>query len=312
MKAGWTGAICMLVSLNSHGEAIENCSEIESASQRLACYDSHSDKIKTELDSDYFSEKLGIQPYHSNYVLPVSYHNSNNYYDPKLLFNSKEDDVDIDNLELKLQISFRLPIFSDLVLPHDSVSFAYTQTSFWQLYNRDASKPFRENTYEPELIWQQDYIHNEEGILFNLPLKSFAISFNHQSNGRSSNLSLGWNRLMFNWTFARDNLTVSFKPWIRMPDDDISTRYKQTDDYMGHFELFTGYKMNRHLFSSTIRNNLKTDGNKGYLELNWAFPIKKIGFKGFVQYSYGYGESLIDYRHKVSRLSLGVLLASWQ
>ena len=79
---------------------------------------------------------------------------------------------------------------------------------------------------------------------------------------------------------------------------------------MGNFELTTIHKVNGHTLSLMLRNNLRSD-NKGAVELSWSFPLPETRLKGYVQYFDGYGESLIDYNYKMTRIGLGVAFTDW-
>jgi phospholipase A1 len=79
---------------------------------------------------------------------------------------------------------------------------------------------------------------------------------------------------------------------------------------MGYGELRSALKLRAHEVSLLFRNNLKADGNKGAVELGWAFPLIR-SMKGFVQYFNGYGDSLLDYNIPVSRVSVGVTFSDW-
>jgi phospholipase A1 len=60
------------------------------------------------------------------------------------------------------------------------------------------------------------------------------------------------------------------------------------------------------------RNNLESGFDKGAVELSWSFPLWDYPFlKGYVQYFYGYGESLIDYNNRVNKIGLGISLSDW-
>ena len=59
-----------------------------------------------------------------------------------------------------------------------------------------------------------------------------------------------------------------------------------------------------------LRDNLSFNANYGALQAEWSFPLLKwVG--GYVQYFVGYGESLLDYNHRVNRIGIGFILVDW-
>jgi len=78
-------------------------------------------------------------------------------------------------------------------LKRDSVWFAYSQESNWQILSGDLSRPFRTTDHQPELI----YIYPLEAPLpWGWQLRYAGLSLNHQSNGQPLPLSRSWNRTM--------------------------------------------------------------------------------------------------------------------
>jgi phospholipase A1 len=59
-----------------------------------------------------------------------------------------------------------------------------------------------------------------------------------------------------------------------------------------------------------LRNNLRDD-NRGAVELSYSFPIRHTRLKGYLKYFNGYGESLIDYNHRIQSFGVGFLLSDW-
>ncbi|KKL45644.1 hypothetical protein LCGC14_2353530, partial [marine sediment metagenome] len=137
-------------------------------------------------------------------------------------------------------------------------------------------------------------------------VSSFGV--NHQSNGRMEPLSRSWWRLFAKFVFERDKLVLFIKPWYRIPEGDEDDN-PDIQNYLGYGEIGGAYYLNKHVLSFMVRNNLQSD-NHGAVQLDWSFPLQNR-VNGYIQYFYGYGESLVDYDHKVQRIGLGILLANW-
>jgi phospholipase A1 len=180
----------------------------------------------------------------------------------------------------------------------------YTQRSFWQLYNFEDSSPFRETDYEPELLLT---LSTRLSVL-GLNARFVQLGVNHQSNGQSEPLSRSWNRIVANVGIERGHLSVLLKGWYRVPDteDDNPTLVH----YMGNGELWAYYFLKKHRLGLMLRDNLNFRENRGAIQLEWSFPLfAMIG--GYVQYFRGYGESLLDFNHRVNRIGVGFIISDW-
>jgi len=247
-----------------------------------------------------------ITPHKRNYMLPISYVDNPNS-EP---FRQNGNDFELDNVEAKFQLSFKAPLAEELFLEKDILFFGFTVQSYWQMYNSDVSSPFRETNYQPEVFYGfvNDYKVGEWTNMVNI------IGIEHQSNGRSQPLSRSWNRIYAQIVWENHDWVFMFKPWYRLPEKEKADP-NQPDgddnpdigDYMGFFEFTSLYRWDDQTFGMMLRNNLKNENNRGAIQLDWTFPMGKR-FKGYAQLFSGYGESLIDYNHKTTRLGVGVLL----
>lgn len=266
-----------------------------------------------------------LWPYRPCFFLPLAYNSSPN----------EDAQLDIDPQakaqynEVKFQLSFKFKIWRDIVRSSEikdiiekstgirgvDVWAAYTQQSFWQLYNSGFSAPFRDTNYEPELLFNFR-MQREIPYLMGTKLQFINLGFNHQSNGRSEPLSRSWNRIVANVGLEKDNFSLLLKTWHRIPEDEINDDNPDITRYTGYGELWGTLYWRNQRIAVMLRNNLRSD-NLGAVQLDWSVPLstlheslgKKISL--YVQYFNGYGESLLDYNKSSNRISAGFMLADW-
>ncbi|QTL36224.1 phospholipase A [Pseudoalteromonas viridis] len=252
-----------------------------------------------------------LTPHNRNYILPATYvKNPNSRPFDGLKAIQEEEGEPLDHMEVKYQISMKVPLYRHFKDKDQAVYVGVTLQSYWQLYNKDISSPFRETNYEPEIFWVN--FLDDENVLWGDEM-AIILGASHQSNGRSQPNSRSWNRLYANFIWEYESFVFSFKPWYRLPEDDkpepLAAKGDDNPDiykYMGYFELSGAYRHGKHEFGFMTRNNFNSD-NHGAIQLDWSFPLLGSSrVRGYVQYFNGYGESLIDYNAHIQRLGLGI------
>lgn len=248
-------------------------------------------------------------PHRRNYIMPISYVSDPNEEPFKSQFGNVSQADQLDNLEVKFQISLKFSLLDDVFTEQDEIYLGFTVLSLWQTFKKDVSAPFRETNYEPEIFW----IAPIEWNPFNLDAGLMSIGISHQSNGRGGSLSRSWNRVYAQLMWEKGRRVYSIKPWLRLPEDDKTDPLDPDGDdnpdiskYMGHFEAAMVYRDEGHELSVLLRNNFRSE-NKGAIQLGWTFPFWR-GMRGYAQYFNGYGESLIDYDAHIERFGVGILL----
>ncbi len=318
-------------------KAVADCRALKADADRLACYDhlfgtpdvdgaplltesattppSPSRPEPLLMTEDRWElrpgKKLGqfrITPYKPMYVLAAYHASSTN-----ALPGSPNDENDqllplnLENTEAKFQISLKTKLWQNVIGDWSDLWFGYTQSSRWQVFNADASRPFRETDYEPELMmaFRTNY------SLFGWQGRLATFGVNHQSNGRSLPLSRSWNRVMASVALEKGPWVVSLRPWWRISEDAEDDDNPDIEDFVGRGEMTLTHTGPRHEISATLRHSLKTGSRShGSLETTWAFPVHG-NLRGYVQWFSGYGESLIDYNKSANYFGIGVSLMQW-
>jgi phospholipase A1 len=304
------------------------CASVASPDVRLACFDALAargglaspasgtqgvadpaiaadvSRVSRRWDLEDISERgrFALLVHRPNYFLAGTYN-----FDP----NQKPFDAGILRVrheEVKLQLSFKVKLAEDLIAGNGDLWATYTQQSYWLAYAKSA--PFRDTSYEPTLLlaWKTRI------PLFGWTGRMLGIELDHQSNGRGDfgDLSRSWNRVIGKAVFERGDFVAEAQAWWRIPEPRSSDNNPDIEHYMGNTALTLSWARGEHVVSAQVRSNLSPGSHRGAAELSWSFPLPKSeNLKGYAQYFYGYGESLIDYNVRTNRIGVGVAFSDW-
>jgi len=128
----------------------------------------------------------------------------------------------------------------------------------------------------------------------------------HQSNGQADPGSRSWNRVYAQVGLEHGPFSLLVRPWVRIDEARQDDNNPDITSYIGRGDILGIWSKGDQTISLMLRNSFK-DEWRGAGQLDYSFPIGG-NLKGYVQVFSGYGESLIDYNHKQTTVSLGVLL----
>ena len=245
-----------------------------------------------------------IRPHHPTYILPASHTDRVNRVPGSPTRPAGTVPLPWDETEGKFQLSFKFKLadFEDSI--GASLWAGYTQQSHWQVYNAEASRPFRETNYEPEVMLA---FHPDKRVLgFDWRLLNVALV--HQSNGRGQGLSRSWNRFYAQVGAERGRFALLARGWVRIEESSGEDDNPDIEDNLGHGDLVASYAIGRHQLLVLGRHAFDT--GHGALEGTWSFPLARR-VPGYVQVFSGYGESLVDYNWKQNTVGVGISLADW-
>jgi phospholipase A1 len=216
-----------------------------------------------------------------------------------LMFSKSDYDDDRKSYEAKYQISVKVQI---LTMWDWAWYLAYSQKSFWQIYDDENSRPFRESNYNPETFIRSDMWG---GFRFDLGLE-------HESNGARVETSRSWNRIYIYPYYENKYLITGLKAWYRIKDDPKESPDDISGDdnpdihkYYGYGELYLTVKIRDFRLGTQLRYN--TVHKKGSMRYDATYPVFSNSMYWYVQYWQGYGESLIDYNVNQKSLALGFM-----
>jgi len=204
--------------------------------------------------------------------------------------------------DVKFQVSVRYEILADRPrLWH--LLLAYTQKSFWNIY--DQSAPFRENNYNPELFVQW---HPKEA-----PAHYLKAGYAHESNGMAGDPSRSWDRVFAEARISLGALTLYPTIWWPFLLSDNPTILRS----FGFGALTARLRFSANIEMETVARvgNLFDRGSVlaglnvgsvfeplGIAEQKWFTP------RVYLQIWYGYGESMIDFDERSAAARIGFML----
>jgi phospholipase A1 len=233
--------------------------------------------------------------------------------------------------QVKFQISMKFRILEpNLYVLKYSVFpayFAYTQKSLWN--EGQQSMPFEETNYNPEIFL--DYPINA-AIIGRFKLRNIVISpMEHESNGLAGVQSRSWNRqyvlikfgfesknkLEITNSFLSDKALLYVKLW-QASGYSGQDAYLQSIgnnakflDYMGQGEV--GISVRNFLWGGSLRDHqldIKTpvfrDKRKDSYEFELRQRLPDLNFALYLQYWYGYGETLMRFDQFGRRCFVGL------
>ena len=289
----------------------------------LAKMDTSTHETKALVESLTNNGFFGLQPYHVNYFLPVSYGKEKPPRYASVIPSSSTllDGATYDkHNEAEFQISLKKQLSYDLFGFNEYINFAYTQKVWWQIYADSA--PFRETNYLPEIFMA---VPTSQKVDDSIGLEVVKVGFLHESNGQEGYRSRSWNRFYITGLWQWENLFIATRAWYRVPESEKPDGYYDGsyfpagdpnvggDDnpdiqkYLGYGDIKIDYLHKRNQFSLLIRNNLRLNSdNKGAVEFSWSYPFfDSPNTFWYTKIFHGYGESLIDYNREVTKVAFG-------
>lgn len=225
--------------------------------------------------------------------------------------------VDYRHTEIRMQLSVRAKLVQGMLADGesgglDSLWFAYTQQSHWQLFSGKISRPFRATDHEPEVI----YVYPLDVALpAGWRIRYAGTGFVHQSNGQSLPGSRSWNRgYLMAGAELGDRWQVQARVWRRSFVGDRDDDNPDMQDHIGRAELRVLWNPNaNNTLGLTVRHSLRTEG-RGSARIEWLRTLGKgnngapSNLRLHAQFFTGYGDSLIDYNFRRNVFSLGLSL----
>ncbi|MDP2064823.1 MAG: phospholipase A [Burkholderiaceae bacterium] len=220
--------------------------------------------------------------------------------------------------ETRIQLSVRTKIAQGILTGghpsrSDSLWFGYTQQSYWQLFNRGLSRPFRTTDHEPEVM----YVYPTDAKLpLGWRLRYNGVGLVHQSNGQALPLSRSWNRVYLMGGLEKGNdFNLQGRVWRRLPEGNAHDDNPGISNYIGRAEVAgTWHFKTNQTLGATVRTPLNS-AQRGSVRFEWMRPLGSredaVGLRLHTQLFSGYGDSLIDYNRRRTVLSVGLSLVDF-
>ncbi len=204
----------------------------------------------------------------------------------------------------KVQFSFRSELSDDYPL-----NFGYTQLVFWELTKQ--SKPFLDSTYNPEFFYRLQ-TPGDKWHALDLGV------FEHHSNGKD-----GAESRSYDSSYLRAVYTTAGKGWTSAFALKFKLLYnfeeqnKDITKYIGPFEFDMRFVhlLDAIMDESELILSIRPGGEIGtafekggyQIAINYNLKWLKANPSFYIQYYYGYAETLLNYNEKVKSIRIGLM-----
>lgn len=214
-----------------------------------------------------------LETHQLNYLMTTYSSNPNDIPSSPSRLNSQDRDLGHNDLHFQISLKTQLLEMSDWLPKNQWIQSArlwgaYSQQSFWQVYNAGQSRPMRDHNYSPELILSLGLNKSADEQRWRTVMPDMLnVGLVHESNGRSQPLSRSWNRfyLQGGWQL-NERYSLLVRPWWRIPESKSEDDNPDISKYLGYGDVMLRWEneANTAAASMTLRNNMRSD-NKGYV-----------------------------------------------
>jgi outer membrane phospholipase A len=215
--------------------------------------------------------------------------------------------------EFQFSLKYKVIDLKDTVNPLAHLYFAYTQTSFWELFTKDPA--FYDTSYKPSVFfYYPDVFQND---FFQLDLQGGG---EHESNGRGGTQERSLNTFYLQPKATFDlpaNLQLSLQPraWVYIY---VGNNDQNIDQYRGYADMLAALTWLDPNSAEKVQLSTKfvigDEGSHAGLLFDLRFNLagvpvlRKFNPAIQVQYFQGYGQTLIQYNQTSNSLRAGLCL----
>ena len=271
-----------------------------------------------ELESGSSCPTFGLRAFHPTTASIAAGDHINRQPSSPNPANSAAAPIDYGKREMRLALSVRTKLASGLFTPadgtlRDSLWAAYTQQSYWQVFNGGLSRPFRNTDHMPELIYvYPTTLKLPGGWLW----RYSGLGLAHQSNGQSDPLSRSWNRAYLMAGFEQGTrLNLQLRLWKRLPEDRAKDNNPDLVRHLGRGDVTLGWNVDaKNTLRATYTGSFRRHGST---RLEWTRSLGDgwgNSFSGLRLYTalfHGHGDSLLDYNFRRTVFSIGLSLVDF-
>ena len=270
-----------------------------------------------ELEAGSSCPTFGLRAFHPNTVSVVHSSRINRRPTSPNPTNTASSSSDYSRNELAFHVSVRTKLASGLLTPagsglRDSIWAAYSQQSYWQVFNSSLSRPFRSTDHMPEIM----YVYPTTARLPGGWLWRYSgIGAMHHSTGQSDPLSRSWNRVYLMTGFENgNNWQINARLWKRLKENSGDDNNPNLVRRIGRGDVSVQWRASA---LDTLRLTYTGFTRYGSGRLEWEHALGQgwgNSFSGLRLYTWlfhGYGETLLDYNFRRTSFGIGLSLVDF-